>query len=845
MTPGLLIRHTAREGRRGFGRLVFSILCLAIGVSAVVAIAALSTSFENGFRSNAKELLGADIALRSGEPFPEAFPAELDSIPGAQWMITREQPQAVRPADAGKTGTVIAELFVVGPGYPYYGDLALHGVGTLDAGLGAESVVVAADLRDQLGVRVGDSLQIGDAAFRVAGEANNEPDRITGFMYLGPRVYLSPEGFARTGVTDVRIGVRYRVLIKLPTAEEAELTAIKERLEESLTSFRRVRVETYLDGRPSLQQGLDRLTRFLGLIALLSLLLGGVGVAQAVRAWIAGRMDAIAVLKCVGMRPREIFALYATQALALGLIGSLLGAAGGLLFTALVPIVFSDYVPQNLIDPWQPLAALNGILLGVSVAAVFGLPPLLAVLRVPPVRVFRRDAEPLPASKWVAAGTALLVACGISVLAGFQARSALVGTIFAVGVIVTALLLSLGAWLLVKLVTAIPRDWGRRVWLRHGLAALARPGANTVPSIVALGLGLMILFCAGLVQEFLSQALTGALPQRVPTAVAINIRPDQNEALTALLAEAGAEDVLSTPLVMGRITSIDGQPLPEPEPAADGRRRGRGGRMREEQTLTYAAELPENQNIVEGAWWSEPETAEMSVERRTAERFDIKVGSRLAFALQGRETEFVVTSLRETDWEEISMNFEFIAEPGYLEAVPQLRVATLHLPDEIARDVQNRVVSEFPNVTFLPIGDVVERVIAQMNRIGWGIRLLGLFIVAAAMAVLAGTVGIDSNRRGREVALLKAVGMTRREVAGIFAAEYALIGLVAGIIGVTGGGVVAGLTITRALEADFHWPFGLFALAIAVGIVTTVVAGIAASIGALQRRPIDVLRHQE
>jgi putative ABC transport system permease protein len=277
----------------------------------------------------------------------------------------------------------------------------------------------------------------------------------------------------------------------------------------------------------------------------------------------------------------------------------------------------------------------------------------------------------------------------------------------------------------------------------------------------------------------------------------------------------------------------------------DHRERHRRGMMRREQTVTYAADLPANNKVIEGAWWAKADVAELSVEKRQAERFGLKLGSHATFSFGGKEFEFEVTSLREVDWEEIGLNFEFIAEPGYLETAPQLRIATMWLPKGSSGAIQNQVVAAYPNVTFVPLSDVVERIAAQLDKIGWGVRMLGLFIVGAAMAVLAGTVGIDSNRRGREVALLKTVGMTRREVAGLFAAEYALIGLVAGLIGVTGGGVVAGLTVTRALEAEFHWPYGLFALAIASGIGVAVLSGIAASLGALRRRPIEMLRHQE
>jgi putative ABC transport system permease protein len=201
--------------------------------------------------------------------------------------------------------------------------------------------------------------------------------------------------------------------------------------------------------------------------------------------------------------------------------------------------------------------------------------------------------------------------------------------------------------------------------------------------------------------------------------------------------------------------------------------------------------------------------------------------------------------LRELEFEEIGLNFEIIAEPGYLDDVFQLRLATLHLPEGNATALQNRIVAEYPNITFIGLGDIVDRVTSQIGRIGWGIRMLGLFIVGAAVAVLAGTIGIDSSRRGREVALLKTIGMTRRQVAGLFAVEYALIGLVAAVVGVVGGAVVSGLLITRAFETEYTWPIGFIVLAVAAGVAVSVFAGFVASGGALQRRPIEVLRHQE
>ncbi len=853
MTPGLLLRQTLREGRGGLGRLVFSIACLAIGVAAVVAIAALSNSFERGIQSNAKEMLGADLALRAGQKLPEGWEAPLAEVPGVKWLVAREQPQVIQAGEGAQVRSLLAELLIIPAEYPYYGDLDLTPAATFPEIFAKGEVAIAADLATRLGVQTGGTLRISGKPFRVASIVNNEPDRITGFMYIGPRVYLSPEAFAQTGLGDLNVGVRYKALVKLPEMTPEQIEAVKTKIEKAIEDSESgsARVETYLEGQPSLQRGLDRLARFLGMIALLSLLLGGVGVAQAVRAWIAGRMDAIAVLKCIGMRPREIFLLYVAQAMLLGLVGSTAGAVLGLGITALLPIVFREFIPTNLIHWWQPMAALSGLLLGVAVAIVFSLPPLVSVLRVPPVRVFRRNAEPLPGARWVRIATALITGAGIAALAGIQARSALVGFIFTAGVLITALMLAGGAWLLMKIAARIPRDWGRRVWLRHGLAAISRPGANTIPSVVSLGLGLLVLFSAGIVQNFLHQQLTVSLPEKLPSAVVLNARPEQMPGLRTLLESEQATDITAVPIVMARLTAVNGERTAdestdnEKNPGGENRaRRAREGRN--ERTLTYGAELPVANKILEGEWFSKPDVAEISLEKEWADRRALKLGDVMTFVLPtGKTIDFEITSVREVDWREMGLNFEAIVEPGYLEDAPQFNVATLRAPKDRGGAMLNRITSEYPNVTFVVLSDVVDRIMTQLNRIGWGVRMLGLFIVGAAIAVLAGTIGIESNRRGREVALLKTVGMTRREVAGVFAAEYALLGLVAGIIGVTGGGILARLMTIRALETEFHWPYGLFVLAIIAGMVVSVAAGITASIGALRKRPIEMLRHQE
>lgn len=835
------IAHVAREGRGSGVRLGYFVACLAVGVCAVVVVAGLTQSLKSGIRDGAKELLGADLAIS----FRETPPDDLDDFLADTAFVgradVRDRPIAVATV-AGKS--IIAELKVVKGEYPFYGSLDLVPNRPLADLLAADTTVVAPDVLSRLELKQGDTLRIGGEDFRIAGVARTEPDRITGAMYIGPRVFLSHDAAAQTSIGAMGTRVRYKTLLKFPeTVTAARLEEEAASLRDSMSHVPSVRVETYTQGRPSLQRRLNRLEHYLSLIALLSLLLGGVGVAQAVRSWIEGRLDSIAVLKCVGMRPREVFILYLSQAVLMGFLGSLVGAALGAALLYAVPPFFKEHIPTNFISAWQPWAYVRGIGLGMSVAILFCVPPLVAVLRVPPARVLRRNAEPLPEARWVPWATVSLAIVGVGALATYQAESTALGLQFMGGVLVTGLTLGLAALGLSRVAAYVPRDLGRRVWLRHGLAALARPGASTVASMVGLGLGLLVLFCSVLVQRHLNAQLESELPTKAPSAFMIDVRPHQWEGLKELLEEEGAREIQTVPMIMARITAVDGEEVRQEKD--DERRHWHHRELRRQQRLTYMQSLPPDNRILRGALWSDPDRYELSLEEGFARRQNFDVGTELSFNVWGENIDFVVTSIRSVEWESFNLNFELVAEPGVLDDVPQLRLVTVRLPDGRGQAVQDEVVARYPNVTFVQVSEILERATLQLTRIGWGVRIVGLFIIGAGIAVLIGTVGVQAQRRGREVALLKTLGMTRRQVIGVFATEYALIGLVAGIIGVTGGGTLAWLAITRGLEIEWKFEGELFLIALIAGTGLAVIAGIGASIGALRNPPIEVLRHEQ
>ena len=843
MRPRAFVRTLIRESRGARGRLAFFVACLSVGVAAVVAVAGLSSALDAGIRSRARELLAADLAVTSRLPPPPELGGLLDRAGAGARAEIRELVTVVAapgPDDAPGPSRLV-ELKAVGDGYPFYGAVVTDPAAPLGELLGPDSAVAAPELLAALGVASGGTIRVGGEDFVVRAELVSEPDRLTVGLAFGPRLFLSLEGLERAGLVQKGSRVQYRVLATLPpgTSRQA-LDDVAGSLEEALPEG--YRVETWRQAQPALRRGIERVDRYLGLVALLSLIVGGIGVAQTVRAWVAGRLDAVAALKCLGMRPREVLALYLGQTAILAVAGSLIGAAAGVAVQLALPRLFADLIPAALLDPWQPAALARGISLGLGAALLFSLTPLAAVLRVPPVRVLRRDAEPPPAPRLLAVALAAAVGLGVLAMASLQSRSLALGAGFTAALAVTAAALAAASALLVRGAARVPRGGGGLGW-RFGLAALARPGAGTVGAVVALGIGVLVVVAMTLVERQLGQELSAELPEKAPTVFLVDIQPDQWPGVRGELEAAGAASIDSVPVVMARITSIDGRTAEDlaGETDEDG---AAHWALTREQRLTYLEQLPDDNEVVAGELWGDPERPEVSIEQEFADDLGVGVGSRIRFDIQGVRQDLWVTSVRTVDWESFGINFYLVVEPGALEGAPQQRIAAARVPAGGEQALQDRLASGFPNVTMLRLRELMEKIVAILQRIGLAVRFLGGFTVLAGGAILAGSVAAASLRRGREAALLKTLGLTRAGVAGLFAAELATIGVVAGVLGAGGGAAIAYLVLTGWMEVGWTTRPGLLALAVGAATLVAVTAGLAASARALSRRPVEVLRSE-
>lgn len=872
-----------RELRGSRGRLAFFAACLSVGVAAVVAVAGIGAGLESGLRREARRLLAADLDVEARAPLPQALDRELAryaaELPGGGLaradlkelvtVVAALPRPAPDPGGEPRPGpSRLVELKVVDGPYPFYGELVLEPPRPL-AELLEEGAVAAPELLERLGLRVGDRIRVGGVDVPVSGVVLAEPDRLGGAFGFaaGPRLFLGPEAFDRTGLEQTGSRIEYRALLRLPEGSGPDAAErLAERLRESLPREQRLDVDTWTEAQPSLRRGIERSERFLGLVALVSLLVGGIGVGQTVRAWLAGRMDAIAVLECLGARPREILLLYGGQTALLGLAGSLAGAAAGMAVVVAIPHVAGHLLPGIELDPWQPAALARGIGLGLAVALLFGIPALTGALRVPPARVLRHSVEPLPPPRRVTYAVAATLVAGVWVTAAVQSGSPLLGTWFTLGALGSTLVLAGAAWGVSRGAARFRErraidpsgvSGGGRFWARHGVAALGRPGSGTLAAVVALGLGVLVVVGLWLVERRLTDELEGNLPDEAPSAFLIDVQPDQWPSLRRLLEEEGAGRIDSVPVIMARLAAVDGVAVSElvREPrrngegageadGGDGDEGGGGDRwaLTREQRLTSVEELPEDNRVIAGSLWSDPDRAEVSVEEEFARDLGVGLGSRLTFDVQGVPVELAVTSLRTVDWGTFGINFFLVVEPGVLDDAPQHRIAAVTLPEGSEDRIQDLVTARFPNVTMLQIREILDKIVAIIRAIAGGVRFVGTFTVLAGMAILAGAVSADASRRRREVALLKTLGTTRAGVAGIYSVEYALLGLVAGTIGSAGAVVLSWAVLTRGMEIG--WAFDPLPLAAGVvgGAALAVVAGLAASLRALQSRPIDVLR---
>jgi putative ABC transport system permease protein len=844
-TPLFVLRMAARELKATPRRLLLLTTTVAVGVAALVAINSYTDNLEGSVKQQARALLGADLSLMSRQPFSRRVEALLDTLSRSSEFarVTSFSGMAYVPRTAG---TRLVQVAAIAGRFPFYGEIRSEpdtAWGQLQAG---RNIVVDPSLLTAFGARVGDTVSLGESRFVITGTIRSAPSDV-GFRFaFGPRVYIPARYLRETGLVGFGARVQYEAYLKLPAKVSAQ--AIADRYRPALTP-ERVRIRTVADDQRNLNEVLSRLTRYLGLVALIALLLGGVGVASAAVVFLRQRTETIAVLRCLGATAGQVFMIYLVEAGAMALAGSIVGAVVGVGLQQLLPRLIAGFIPVDVVPALSWGAVGLGIGTGVVVGVAFAVLPILAVRHISPLSALRRpfDSDRTTRDPWRLVAALALVASTVA-LARLQVGSWRQGALFAAAVGVALLLLWAAAWLLVRVMRRwLPQTWPY-VW-RQGLANLHRPANQTVTLVLAIGFGAFLLGTLYLVQYNLLQQLRLSGGPARPNVVLFDIQPDQLAAVEQELSATKLPLIGPTPIVPMRIRSINGRSVSQllSDTSATGDGRSNAWAFRREYRSTYRDSVVSSERVVQGQWWRSGNTGagRISIEQDLARELGVGLGDEIVWDVQGVPVTSKVASVREVDWARFEPNFFVVFAPGTLDEAPRTFVTLTRVSNPTDRGIfQRRLAERFPNVSTLDLSMLQEALERLVDKVALAIRFMALFSLVVGALVLVGALASSRFQRVREGALLRTLGATRSQVFRVVLAEYLTLGLLASAVAlVLSAG--AGWAVARfVFEGAFSLPvLPMSALAITI-VLLTLLVGLGNSRDVVRRAPLEVLREE-
>ena len=798
-------RQLARDFRAGELRLL--VIAVTLAVAALTAVGFFADRLNGGLSRDATQLMGGDAIVASDQPTPQVVIDKARAL-GLATATTTAFPSMGRASDERGGASRLVSVKAVSDGYPLRGQMRLSG------GAGTPEVAVArapepgtvwleSAVLDALQLKIGDALLLGDAALRIAQVIVIEPDRGAGFMSFSPRVMLNQADLPATGLIQPASRVTYRLIVAATDSNARSDPRVREftawtEAQLKAQSLRGMRVESLDGGRPEMRQTLDRAEKFLNLVALLSALLAAVAVGIASRDFASRRLDDCAMLRVLGQPQRTIAWQYLIEFALVGLLASALGVALGFVVHHGFVWLLAGLVTASLpAASWWP--ALFGLGVGLTLLMGFGLPPVLQLARVPPLRVIRRDVGALkPASIAVLlAGAlgfaALLLAVSSDVKLGLIAVGG-----FAAAIAVFALL----GWVAVLLLRrAVPESNAPR-WLILATRQIAARPAFAVLQVSALSVGLLALVLLVLLRTDLIGSWRNATPPDAPNRFVINVQPEQGDEFKARLREAGIAQYDWYPMIRGRLVAINGQTLSADTVTGDRARR----LVEREFNLSHSAELPPHNGLAEGRWVAE-EADGLSVESGLAETFGLKLGDTMRFDIAGQPVEARITSLRKVDWGSMRVNFFVLFPNSKLEDVPITYIAAFKAPTaggaKAATEFDNALIRQFPNLTSIDVSASIAQVQGVLEQVIGAVEFLFVFTLAAGLVVLFAAVSATREARSREFAVMRALGASGKLLAQVQRAELLGIGALAGVLASVAAMAVGWLLAREVF--DFSW----------------------------------------
>ena len=825
-------RIARREIRGSVARFRVFLGALMLGVAAIGTVGSVAEAMREGIAGNARLLLGGDVELRSlYMPTPE--PVLAAASPHGRLSQTMTMRAMLQAGDERR----LVALKAVDAAWPMIGSATLGSGGPLAEAIAPGRIAIDPKLAKGLGLATGDMVRIGEAMLEVGDTLTYEPDRSVSFVTFGPRVLMSLDTLDSTGLMQPGAMITYRTrLLFAETADRQQVVgAIKDAARDGP-----VRVRNLVDAAPGFDVFIDRTEVFLVLVGLTALLIGGLGVAGAVRAWLGSRMPVIATLKCLGAPARLIFRIYLLQVMLIAGLGVLLGLA----LAAIAPVfaidLLSSYVTVPIAVSVYPLPLAIAAGFGMVTSFLFALWPLAKAEEVRAANLFRRlNAMPggRPRGRYlVIAVLALLSLAGLALVATRDWRLTLAfigGSLAAIG-----LLAGLGELLLIGM-RRLPAP--RYVPVRLALSAITRPGSPVRAIVIAFGLGLSVLVTVALSQANIGRQIDSRVADDAPAWFFIDIQPAQIERFMEIASGTkGISDVAKTPMLRGRVTELGGRP------AADyDMKNSSAWVLRGDRALTWSATPPASGELIAGDWWpadySGPPLASMTAEE--ARELGVWIGDSVTFNVLGRPVTAEITNIRDVEWESFSINFVFVLSPGLLDKAPHSWMATAHADDEDAAiRVDRNIADAFTNISAISVREAVDTAQRVIGLLGAAVQMTALVTLVAGIAVLAGTVASTEAQRLADSVILKVLGATRVAITIAWFLEYALLGLLAAAAAAIIGSLASWGMIAGFLNTDFELDFLLVLGTTMAGAAGTAMLGLAGAIRTLGRKPAPLLR---
>ncbi len=821
-------RQTWRDLAAGEIRLM--LMALVLAVMAVTAVGLITDRAELGLQQEANRLLGGDAALRADTPISPAVAASADKLK-LKVAQTASFPSMVQAGDA----VSLADIRAIDHQYPLRGEFQIRRINKkaiekVHGGPEAGSVWLSEDAARKLKVAMGQNIVVGDSSLVYAATMIQEPDAALDYFNVAPRVFIALDDLSKTGLVQNGSRIQYRLVVSGKNPDVQSFIAItKKNLQ------RGQRLESSDDARPEVRSALDRAGRFLGLAALVSLILAAVAVALAARRHSARHLDGSAVMRCLGATQSTIAGLQLGELFFLGLVGSSIGIALAWLLQMAVGAWLSNAMGLSLPQPGlAPVWA--GFAIGFTVLIAFAVPPVLALRKVPALRVLRRDVPITEPSAWA---VGLLGLAGLGGLLWWKADSATLASIILSGIGITTLVLAGIAWILLRWLKKV-RQKLRGPW-RYGLANLSRHEGMTLAQVSALGLGLMALLLLTFVRTDLLSRWQQTLPADAPNRFVINVQPDQLAGVEKFIDREGLRNVKLFPMVRARLQEVNGKKVTGADYAKDGMRAQ--ALAEREFNLSSVVAFGEDNKLVAGKYWSSNHTGplEMSVEEGFAKTLSWNIGDTVSFDIAGQNLTAKITSLRKVEWESFKPNFFVVISPGGIENYSASYISAMHVPQE-KLSVMDDLVREYPNLSVIDVDAILKQVRSTIEQVSRVVESVFYFSLLAGLLVLLAAVQASQDERMREAGVMRVLGASKTQLRLAQATEFASLGLLSGLVASISASVIASLISEQVfnLPWTFNWPLVVYG--VLGGSSLALFAGLWATRKVTQVPPMETLR---